>query len=421
MKNKFVYKLLFIFLILFFVLSSCSYASSSALTLDSKAAVLMDFNSGKMLYEKNINEKIYPASITKVLTAILTVENCNLSDVVTISNSAISGVEYGYVTANLKAGEELTVEELLNVLLVASANDAALVLAEHVGGSMDNFVSMMNQKAEEIGCTNTNFVNPNGVHDDNHYSTVHDLALIGQYAMQFDIIKEISSKTHYELGSTNKYSKDDRVFYTTNDMLVSSNKNYYKYAIGIKTGFTTPAGHCLMSYSEDDELSFICVAVGASTSDNRYSDVKNLFKYGYDNYYLKKIGNAGYAVQTVEIKNATESTKKLNLLLEKDINITMNKDNTEFTTDISLLEEKLQAPIFKGDIIGSVTYTYDGMSYTSNLIASHDVEPSRMFIYFVLLFNFLMIFFIVKKLIKVYKQKNRLNIYNEKRPKKLFK
>ena len=175
---------------------------------------------GQTLYERNSNEKKYPASITKVLTAIVVMENSKIDDVATVTQSAIDSIEYGYVTGNLKVGEELTIEQLLNILLVSSANDAAVVLAEHISGSVEAFSSLMNQTAVKIGCTNSNFVNPNGIHDENHYSTAHDLALIGSYAFKFDTLKEIFKKTNYTLEPTNLYD-GQRIYLTTNEILLS--------------------------------------------------------------------------------------------------------------------------------------------------------------------------------------------------------
>ena len=141
---------------------------------------------GQILYERNSNKILYPASLTKILTAIVVMEHCNLEDIVTVNQSAIDSVEYGYVTANLQAGETFTVEELLNILIISSANDSALVLAEHVSGSVEDFCKLMNETATKIGCTNSNFINPCGTHNENHYSTAHDLALIGNYSLRFE-------------------------------------------------------------------------------------------------------------------------------------------------------------------------------------------------------------------------------------------
>ena len=154
------------------------YALTEQPEISADAAILIDSSSEKVLYSKNENQKMYPASTTKILTAILTIENCNLNDVVTVPYEAISSITSGYSVAALQTGEQLTVEQLLQVMLVHSANDAANVLAFHVSGSIENFANLMNNKVSELGLTNTHFTNPSGMHDENHYTTAHDLAII---------------------------------------------------------------------------------------------------------------------------------------------------------------------------------------------------------------------------------------------------
>ena len=192
------------------------------------SATVIDCIDGKILYSKNMDEKLYPASLTNVLTAILVVENCNLEDKVTISANAIRNVETGYLTANIKEGEIFTIEQLLNLLLISSYSDVANALAEHVAGDIETFTQKMNEKAKEIGCTHSNFVNCNGEHDTNHYSTSHDMALIAKYAMKYEELRDIAQKTEYSLPATEIYNKSDRNYYTTNEMLKASSKNYYK-------------------------------------------------------------------------------------------------------------------------------------------------------------------------------------------------
>lgn len=313
---------------------------------------------GQVLYERNSEEKMYPASLTKVLTAVVVMEHCNLEDLVTVSQTAINSVEYGYITANLKPGETFTVEELLNVLVVSSANDAALVLAEHISGSVEDFCKLMNETAIKIGCTSSNFVNPNGVHNENHYSTAHDLALIADYSLKFEKLKEIFKKTYFKLPTTDLYAKDDRIFSTTNELILSGNSNnYYNYALGLKTGFTTPAGYCLMGYASKDGLELVTVLLKGSTSDNRYLETKKLFDYGFDNFSLKKFASRGDSIQTVSIKGATKDTKKLNLVLDNDINITVNNDLDISTVKSEIkINNKLKAPIAKDAVIGTLSY-----------------------------------------------------------------
>lgn len=307
---------------------------------------------GQILYERNSNEKLYPASLTKVLTAIVVMENASLDAKTTVSQTALNSIEDGYVTSNLKVGEELTVEELLNILMVSSANDVAVVLAEYISGSVDNFCVLMNNTATKIGCTNSNFVNPNGTHNENHYSTAHDLALIGNYSLKFDKLREIFGKTSYTL------EQDNRTYATTNEMLLSWNKNYYKYVKGMKTGFTTPAGNCLIAYAEKDNLKLLSVVLNSSTSDNRYLETKMLLDYGFDNFSLRKFANKGDTIQTISVKGATRKTKKLNLVLENDLYITVDNDLdlSSLQADIKI-DKKIKAPIEKGKVLGTLSYT----------------------------------------------------------------
>ena len=313
---------------------------------------------GQILYERNGDEKLYPASITKVLTAIVVMENCDLDEVAVVSQSALDSVEYGYITSNLKAGEELTIAELLNILMVSSANDVAVILAEHISGSSESFAALMNETAAKIGCTNSNFVNPNGTHTEGHYSTAHDLALIGNYALKFDFLKEIFAKTYFKLPATNLYPKDDRIYTTTNEMLISGNSNYYKYALGMKTGFTTPAGNCLMSYAKKNGLELISVVLNSTTSDNRYLETKMILDYGFDNFSLKTFASKGDIVQTVLVKGASRNTKKLNLILDNDLFITVNNDLDISTIKPEIkLNNKIKAPIYRDDKLGTISYT----------------------------------------------------------------
>jgi len=393
---------------------------ASDVSVNAPAAILMETSTGKIVYEKNIYEKMYPASLTKVLTAIIVLENCKLEEVVTASYDAVMGVEFGYVTVNLQVGEELKVEELLNVLMVASANDAAIILAEYVAGSVEEFSTLMNKKAEEIGCLNSNFVNPNGIHDENHYSTAYDLALITQYAMKNDTFREIVKKTYYILPATNKYDKSDRVFGTTNELLIVNNNErkdnyYYKYATGIKTGFTTPAGYCLVASSEKNGLEYIAVLLNAGQTEDglsaRYIDAKTLFDYGYDNFLIKKVAQKGSSIQTIEVKNATKETKRLDVLIDDDVYAFVNKTeiNNAVTPEINI-DENLKAPIEKGAIIGKVTYDINGIKYERNLISANLVEKSNILIKFIILFIIVLGIFITIYIKNIRAKNKRLKL-----------
>ena len=204
----------------------------------SQAAILVDSKDGTVIYEKNSNERMYPASTTKILTAIIALESCSLNDRITASPNAINSIKSGYTNANIQVGEELSMEDLLYALLIKSANEAANVIAEYIAGSTDNFANMMNAKANELGCTNTHFVNANGVHDDNHYTTASDLAIIAEYCMKNETFRKMVSTQYYTLPATPQYPSDDRVLKNSNSLLIPDNTYYYQYAIGMKTGFS---------------------------------------------------------------------------------------------------------------------------------------------------------------------------------------
>ena len=426
MRVKFIKKFcicLYLILILnMFIIPLVNADETEIPNISSPAALLMDSSSGKILYEKNMNEKRYPASLTKVMTAIVVLENCNLSDIATVSYDSVMSLSSGYVTANLQIGEELTVEQLLYVLMVGSSNDAAIVLAEHVSGSIEEFAKLMNEKAKELGCTSTNFVNPNGVHDEDHYSTAYDLALISRYAMKNETFRTIVSTTSYKLPVTNKYDRDDRFFTTTNSLLIVNNNNradnyYYKYANGIKTGFTTPAGNCLIASANKGNLELITVILGSGQTDDglsqRYIDTKALFDYGYETYTLREVIKSGGVVQTTNISNATRDTKKLDAVVSKDIHVLIKqKDKNSALLPEVKLNDNLKAPIKKGDIIGRVSYTVEGITYSEDLLANSDVKKSKAFIRIIeILFILLLCWLYLKsrqKKIKNKRLKNRI-------------
>ena len=403
---------LFLFLIIFVSGCTSTYASTIPDTYSS-ACLLMEESTGKILYSKNANSIMYPASTTKIMTAILTLENCKLSDTAVVSHNAVFSIPSGYSTASLVEGEILTIEQLLNVLLIPSANDAAVVLAEHIAGSVEAFSDMMNSKAVELGCLNTHFVNPNGIHNENHYSTAYDLALIGKYAMQFPTFKEISSKTRYTLPITNAYSKEDRIFNTTNDLIKpnyssSPTNYYYKYATGGKTGYTDPAGQCIVATATKDNISLIAVTLhGDFTEDNlsqRALDCKALFEYGFNNFSMVSIAQKGDVASNMKVPNATKDSSSLDLLYSDDIYafVPNGFDTSSVTPNIKL--SSTFAPIAQDTVLGTISYDIDGSNYSCNLLASHEVYKNQ-FAKTAMELALLLIFLIL--LSKVLKRKKR--------------
>ncbi len=397
MKKLKIIFFIFIFLMQFIIFISPSYADSDNLKTYCPSCILIEANTGKILYEKNSNDVRFPASTTKIMTAILTVENCNLDDVATVSHNAVYSIPYDYTHASLKEGEELTIEQLLYALMIPSANDAAIVLAEHISGSVEEFAKLMNKRAEELGCKNTHFVNPNGIHSKDHTSTSYDLALMGKFAMQNSIIRKIVSTTQFTLPATNKYSKTDRIFNNSNDLLSTYSRYYYEGTTGVKTGYTGEAGNCIIASAKKNDFEVILVVLGGESTNTglsqRYLDCKTLFDYAFKNYSIKTLNEKNAVLKQITVRGATEETQNLNVLIKDKIEIF-----SENSADLSSLEpeitldENLMAPISANSAIGKITYNYDGQTYSSDLIAETQVLSSD---FLPLLFRILLIFVVL--------------------------
>lgn len=414
-RKKYLIYIVTFFMILNLILPIIpSFATTSEPSVNAPVALLMDMGTGKILYEKNARQKMYPASTTKIMTAILALENRSLTDTATVSYNAIFTVPVGYSNANLQLDEVLTMEQLLYVLLIPSANDAANVIAEDIAGSVESFASMMNTKAREIGCENTHFVNANGVHNEDHYSTAYDLALIGRYAMQNETFRKFVSTVRYTLPVTNKYDKANRVFLTTNRLVNPKSGQYYESCTGIKTGYTDAAKNCIVASAKKDDMELVCVIMGAgsdlTTNTNKFDDCMTLFDYGFGNYKYETLCKANDVFKVITPRNASKDTKNLNVLYENNINALMKTDDSSvnFSPEVEL-DKKLKAPITKGSVIGKVSYTIDGINYTTNLIAGQDILASSIIS---LLFKIILVLF------ALYLLKRLLNFINRKNNKK---
>ncbi|CUX52633.1 D-alanyl-D-alanine carboxypeptidase DacB precursor [Clostridium sp. C105KSO15] len=245
--------------------------------IQSEGAVLMDASTGTLLFSKNGETRYYPASITKLMTALLVAEKCNLSETVTFSKAATTNLESGAVTLGLTEGDKLTVEQSLYGLMLKSANEVANGLAEHVSGSVSAFSALMNARAKELGCTGTNFVNPNGLNSTSHYTTPHDMALIARAAYQNDTVKKISSTLNYQIPATKKASA--RTVTMGHKMLNPGDSRYYPGVIGGKTGFTSLAGNTLVTCVEQNGVRLIAVIMKSKST--HYEDTKSLLDYGF--------------------------------------------------------------------------------------------------------------------------------------------
>lgn len=419
LQIKYLSILLFTILILS-IFFSTSFASNNKLKTYSPSCILIDSNSGKILYEKNAYKKMYPASTTKIMTAIIALEKCKLTEITTVSDNAVSleSVPETYTRANLKAGENLSIENLLNVLLIPSANDAAIVIAEHISGSVEEFSKEMNKKAKELGCQNTNFVNPNGVHDSNQYTTAFDLSLIATHAMKNEEFRKIVSKTSYTLPSTNKYNKEDRTFNNTNELLNKDSNNlqnyYYQYTTGVKTGYTDAAKNCIVASAKKDNYEFIAVILGADTptseKNDRATDCINLFNYAIENYKEQTVTDKNLVLKQIDLTLSDNTIKTLNIIAEKNIKIT-TCENIEKIVPTITINENLRAPILKGSVVGKISYTIDGETISCNLIAENNVLDSETLPIIFTILICILIFFLLLSFTKIKKIKKSDDVF----------
>lgn len=322
----------------------------------SPSVILMEESTGTILYEKNSDEAHYPASITKIMTTLLALENGNLSDMVTFSDDAINNTEGSGIARDY--GEQMTLEQCLYGVMLESANECAYAVAEHVGGTVENFVDMMNAKAKELGCTNTHFANPHGLQDENHYTTAHDMALIAQAAYQNETFRIIIGTKMYTIPPTNKHA-EETVLRNHHDMLCTyhnANRKYlYPYCVGGKTGYTATANSTLVTYAEKDGMTLICVVMNTQ-SPNQFIDTVNLFDYAFDNFQVLNVAenNTNYSAETT-VDNGNLDNIAPFVELDKDAVIVLPK-TAEFSDTSSSVEYNDSDP----EIAGSITYTYAG-------------------------------------------------------------
>ena len=380
-----------------------------------KAAYIAEPTTGKVIYEKNAHEKMYPASTTKILTALVVLEKCQLTDKAIVSKNAINLVPSGYSNAKLQAGEELSISDLLYALLIPSANEAANVLAEHVSGSVEAFAELCNNRAKELGCETVHFVNPNGLHSEEHYCSAYDLYLIAKECQKYEAFNEIVKTKSFTLPATKIYPKQDRTFQNTNSLILpNSSSYYYSYCTGIKTGHTTPAGECLVASSSHNNINLISVVLGGGTNskglNERFYDTKQLFDFTYNNYSIKEIINKEKVIANIYVEHATKDTAALDVIVNTSIStIVPNDIDIDKIYQTIDIDNNISAPIKQNQVLGKVTFMVDGLNYTTDLIASHPVEKLPYWLYnsivVVSIFFIIILCIIIFNFSKKYKKK----------------
>lgn len=319
-----------VLLIIVFLLNN--FVNANTVTkpnVNSTYAILEDFETGTLLYDKNINEKLFPASTTKILTAIIAIENCDLNKIVTAKAETLRKLPPYSSNAHILPDEKMTMKELLECLLVVSGNDSALVIAEEISGSIPSFVELMNKKVKEIGCENTHFTNPHGYHDENHYTTAKDMMKILRYGMKYKEFRELMEIKQIEIPATNK--NDKRIYQNTNRMFFKPEEigrlaHYYEFNKGGKTGFTNEAQRTFVGYAEKDGRTLLVGVFHVKDingQDGKFIDTENLYEYGFNNFNKKII-----ASKDTKIFSTIKNNEKKDYYLKEDlISLLPNESN----------------------------------------------------------------------------------------------
>lgn len=354
--------------------------TSDELSLTAESAILMDATTGKILYEKNSRTKQYPASITKLMTILLALEHGSLEDEITFSHDAVFSIEPGSAHIAIQEGEILTLEQVLYGIMLRSANECANAAAEYVDGSLEKFAEHMTARAKELGCENTNFVNANGLFDENHYTTAYDMALIAQELLKNETYRSMMSNTYYVIPPTNK-QPEERPLHGQHQMLNESSLYYYEYAEGGKTGYTVEAQNTLVTYAKQGDTELIAVVLKCNGTQH-YVDTKALFDYGFANYQTVKAFSAADLTQNVAItetyKDKTTTLDTITVAPASDVYVTIPKNATiENITKAVDCPESASVPVAVGDKLGTVVLSMDGEALaTVDLTAQKEVKAT---------------------------------------------
>lgn len=370
--KKFVISLLcFCFSFLPFGVSATEGASTD-LAPGARSAILIEASTGKIIFEKNSHEKLAPASMTKMMSMLLVVEAIengiiSWDDVITVSENASS---MGGSQILLETGEQMTVHDLFKGVAVMSGNDAVVALAEAVAGSEDEFIVMMNKRAKELGLNDTNFKNPHGLDDANHYSSAYDMSLIAKELVKHEKVLEFTKIYEDYL----RKGTDKEIWLVNTNKLV----RFYNGVDGLKTGYTSTAGYCLTSTALKNNMRLIAVVMGEETSNKRNAEVSSMLDYGYAQYKIDTIISKKDIVSKKSIEKAKEES--ISLVPINDVNV-LNKKTTKLGEITYKLEvDDIKAPIKNGDVVGKLTILNDGKKLeTVNLTVEKDIDKANIF------------------------------------------
>lgn len=350
-------------------------AQEADFDLKAESALLVDATTGEIIFEKNMHDTVYPASITKIMTLLLSMEalesgKISMEDEVVISDRAAS---MGGSQIFLSAGNIVTVEDLLVGISVGSGNDASVAIAEYIAGSLEGFVEMMNQRADELGMKNTWFENACGLHVEGHYSTAYDVMLMSRALLEYPQVHEWFTIWMDEEFLKGKISEEGVFLSNTNRMV-----RYYSGCDGLKTGYTSPAGHCVSATAERDDARFISIIMNAPDSNTRFAEAQTLLDYAFANFKTVHIAQKGEAMAKVQLEKGTET--HVNLVLSDKVGILLKRtDDQDFKTEIKITHS-LEAPIEKGEKLGEFVVLGNGKEAArEDLLAEKEVPRASIF------------------------------------------
>lgn len=397
MKKVIIFLTVFVLIFTTAALPASAKNYQSSVTLNCEADYLISLDNGTVVMAKNENKRVAIASTTKITTALVVLQNCkNLSEVVTVSESAIRSLDNtGSSLSGLQIDEQVTVLQLLHLLLIASGNDAAAVLAEHIGGTQEKFVEMMNKCAASLGCKDTHYNNPHGLDTEDGYSTAHDIAVIAQAALKYDEFAKIVSTASYTVPATNK--NPERTITNTNSTINPVYTTYYRdYVKGIKTGTTDDAGYCLTSYATKNGYTYLAVALGGDRRDSdddkidenqAFMDTIRMYDWAFSNLSYELIASSSLIVSEVKI-NYSWKTDHMRLVPEKDVRALVPTGTTEGSVFIEPVEkpEEVNAPIKAGDYACKAkVYFADSEIAEINLVYAESVSKNYVAFIFAML------------------------------------
>ena len=357
-----VLAVLLVIVIVFYLTPTPAYATVGEPSVSAESAVLLDSASGDVLFSKNSDSRMGMASTTKIMTALVAVENCDIKKKIEISPLAV-GIEGSSIY--LYAKEQFTIEELLYALLLRSANDAAAAIAIAVGGSIESFAEMMNERAEQMGLKNTHFTNPHGLSDDDHYTSAYDLAIIASCAMKNDVLRKIVS-TYKMTIPFEDGTENERFLVNHNKML-----KLYDGAIGVKTGFTKATGRCLVSAAERDGLLLIAATLNAPDD---WNDHTKMLDFGFDSYESVLIADVGEFSYPLPLVGGDDT--HLRLTNTEQIRMTLPKIRGDVNCKIETFHRFEFAPVYPGTELGKVTYSYNKKVFASSSLVCDKFEKS---------------------------------------------